>query len=78
MTDFPREVLAGFDVEVLHPDDLLERLIDLDVAAVCAAARQDRMSLKNPPKSVEECLADLERASIPRTAAILRLFREQL
>ena len=78
LADFPAEVLAEFDLEALHPDDLLERLIDLDVEAVCAAARQDRVSLKNPPKSVEEYLADLERAGIPRTVAALRPFGERL
>ena len=42
------------------------------------AARQDRVSLKNPPKSVDEYLADLERAGIPRTVAALRPFSERL
>jgi predicted nucleic acid-binding protein len=78
LADFPAEVLAEFDLEALHPDDLLERLIDLDVEAVCAAARQDRVSLKNPPKSVDEYLTDLERAGIPRTVAALRPFSERL
>jgi hypothetical protein len=78
LKDFPAEVLAEFDLEALHPDDLLERLIDLDAEAICAAARQDRGSLKNPPKSVEEYLADLERAGIPRTVAALRPFRDRL
>jgi predicted nucleic acid-binding protein len=78
LSDFPGEILARFDVEALHPDDLLERLIDLDLDAVCAAARQDRVSLKSPPKSVDEYLADLERAGIPRTAAALRPSRGRL
>src|SRR5262249_11983752 len=78
LADFPGEILAKFDIEALHPDDLLERLIDLDIETVCAAARQDRVSLKNPPRSVDEYLADLERAGIPRTAAALRPFPERL
>jgi PIN domain len=78
LADFPGEILAKFDIEALHPDDLLKRLIERDIETVCAAARQDRVSLKNPPKSVDEYLADLERAGIPRTAAALRPFRERL
>ena len=75
LADFPREILATFDIEALHPDDLLERLIDLDLEAVCAAAKRDRESLRNPPKSVDEYLVDLERAGIPRTVAALRPYR---
>lgn len=78
LADFPAQILAEFGIEALHPDDLLERLIDLDVEAVRAAARLDRLSLKNPPKSVDEYLADLERAGIPRTVAALRPFSERL
>lgn len=74
LADFPEEILGTFDIEPLHPDDLLERLIDLDFEAVCAAARQDRLSLKDPAKTVDEYLAELERAGIPRTAAALRPF----
>ena len=72
LADFPAQVLAGFGIEVLHPDDLLECLMDSDIGAVCEAARRDRVVLKNPPKSVEEYLAALEQAGIPRTADALR------
>ena len=70
--------MGKLGVEALHPDDLLGRLIDLDIETVCEAARQDRAPLRNPPKSPEEYLDDLEKAGIPRTAAALRPFREQL
>ena len=78
LADFPGEILGKVGIALLHPDDLLERLIDVDIETVCEAARQDRASLKNPPKSAAEYLADLERAGIPRTAAAMRPFRERL
>jgi hypothetical protein len=78
LADFPREIVAGFGIEVLHPDELLERLIDLDFEAVCEAARRDRATLKNPPKSIDNYLSDLERVGISRTAATLRSYRQIL
>jgi predicted nucleic acid-binding protein len=75
LAHFPAEILGKSDVEALHPDDFLERLIDLNLGIVCAAVRRHRASLKKPPKSVDEYLADLEKTGIPRTAAILRQYR---
>jgi hypothetical protein len=78
LADFPGEILGKFGIVALHPDDLLGRLINLDIETVCEAARDDRFSLKNPPKSPEEYLDGLEKAGIPRTAAALRPFCGQL
>lgn len=43
-------------------------------ARVLAAAREHRQGLKNPPKSVEEYLAALERVGLVGTVAALRPF----
>lgn len=72
LADFPQETLAKYDLEAVHPDEFIDRLLDLDFVSVCDAARRDRERLKNPPKSVDEYLADLERQGIPRTVAALR------
>jgi hypothetical protein len=74
LADFPPEVLAKYDIEALHPDDLVDRLLELDSEAVCGAVKLDRQSLKKPPKSVDEYLADLERQGLLRTVAMLRRF----
>jgi predicted nucleic acid-binding protein len=74
LVDFPAEVLAKYDIEALHPDELIDRLLDLDSEAVCAAVKLDRQSLKKPPKSVDEYLADLERQGLFQTVAMLRQF----
>ena len=74
LTDFPQEVLARYGIEALHPDELVDRLFEFDSVAVCAAVRLDRLSLKKPPRSVDEYLVDLERQGLTQTVAILREF----
>src|SRR5690606_10367687 len=43
--DFPAETLTPYDIESQHPDEFIENIIDLDTAAVLAAARQQRTQL---------------------------------
>jgi len=69
LADFPQEVLAKYDIEAMHPDEFIDRLLDLDSEAVRAAVKLDRESLKKPPKSVDEYLADLERQGLRQTVA---------
>ena len=53
-------------------------IMDLAPNRVCLAARRQRESLKNPPKTVEEFLAILEKQRLQRTVAQLRKFMESL
>lgn len=76
LRDFPREVLQTYGIEALHPDDFVLRLLDFDSSAVCLAARRQRQSLRQPPKSVAEYLSTLEAQSLTQTAARLRQFAE--
>jgi PIN domain-containing protein len=69
---FPAPALAPHGIEALHPDEFVLRLIERVPARVLAAARDHRQSLKNPPKSVEEYLAALERVGLVGTVAALR------
>jgi hypothetical protein len=71
---FPPSALAPYGIEALHPDDFVLRLIERVPARVLAAARDHRQSLKNPPKSVEEYLAALEKLGLVGTVAALRPF----
>ena len=43
---------------------------------VCTAAKKQRSSLKNPPMSVEDYLASLERQGLPQTVFSRREFAE--
>jgi PIN domain len=71
---FPATALAPYGVEALHPDEFVLRLTERVPARVLAAARDHRLSLKNPAKSVEEYLAALEKVGLTATVAALRPF----
>mgnify|MGYP002623161765 CR=1 FL=1 len=76
LDDFPAEVLEPLGVEVQHPDEFITHLIDLNPGVVCAAAKRQRASLKNPPRSVDEFLETLAQQRLPETVAHLREFAE--
>jgi hypothetical protein len=66
---FPAPALAPYGIEALHPDEFVLRLIERVPARVLAAARDHRQSLKNPPRSVDEYLAALEKLGLAGTVA---------
>lgn len=72
LKDFPQPALALFGIEAQHPDEFIRHLIDLNEIAVCTAVQQQRLALKNPPKSVEELLDILALQELPLTVAALR------
>jgi hypothetical protein len=76
LDDFPGEYLERFGIEPQHPDEFITHLIDLSAAAVCAAAKRHRASLKNPPKTVDEYLGTLANLQLPETVSRLREFGE--
>ncbi|QDU30837.1 hypothetical protein ETAA8_59860 [Anatilimnocola aggregata] len=76
LKDFPDSTLSKYGIEAMHPDDFINSQIGLSSAAVCGAAKRQRESLKNPPKSVEEYLQTLEAQGLPQTIAALRYYAE--
>jgi len=74
LKDFPDSELAQYDIEAQHPDDFLVCQIGLSEGTVCAAAKRHRASLQNPPRTVDEYLASLERHQLPQTVSRLREF----
>lgn len=76
LSDFPKETLAKYGIDAQHPDEFVMQLLDLAPSLVCAAAKKQRQSLKNPPLSVEQYLASLERQGLPQTIAALRPFAD--
>ncbi len=78
LADFPAEALKPHGIEARHPDEFIGRLIDEAPAVVCGAARQQRQSLKNPPLTVEQYLASLERQGLARTVGALRQFADAI
>lgn len=78
LRDFPDTALSPYGVKAEAPDTFVGALLDESPELVCTAARRQRSFLKNPPKSVEEYLAALERVGLPLTASKLRPFSNLL
>jgi predicted nucleic acid-binding protein len=74
LKDFPTDTLNPLGIEVLHPDEFVTRLLDLDAGAVCLAVKRQRESLKKPPKTIDELLATFEQCGLPQTVARLKEF----
>ncbi len=72
LKDFPNELLKPFEIEAQHPDDFLVQQLDFAPDVVCAAAKQQRAGLINPPLSVEQYLASLERQRLRQTVSRLQ------
>lgn len=70
--DFPAEIVAEHGIEVKDPDTFVLGMLVLRPEAVFAAARAQRANLRNPPRSVEEYLADLSGGGLKRFAEVLR------
>ena len=78
MRDFPPESLARHGIDAQHPDDFVGHLHDLAPGAVCAAVRDQRESLQNPPRSVRELLDTLLQLGLTSTVARLEGMLELL
>lgn len=72
LSDFPIEALELYGILPRHPDDFILHLIELNSAEVCAAARRQRSTLKNPPKSPDEYLETLVEQGLPQSVVRLR------
>jgi len=53
-------------------EDVNSQLIDLKPSEVLAAAKQQRLALRNPPKMVDAYLDSLLRQGLPNTVAFLK------
>lgn len=74
LKDFPPAILAKYDVEVIHPDDFILYQIELSPPVACTAIKNQRLSLKNPPKTVEEFLLILQKQQLPQTVSKLKQY----
>ena len=72
LRDFPASRLAPHALAAQHPDAFIADLFETDPEAVLAAVRGHRAALRNPPRSVSDYLAALERLGLSRTASLLR------
>jgi predicted nucleic acid-binding protein len=70
--DFPRDVLATWDIEPKRPDDFVLDQIDIDARVVYACVQQIVDSRTRRPETIEDVLAQLERSGLVDSAAALR------
>ena len=78
LDDFPEPALAGYGIGACHPDLFLVDQLNLDVERVYMAMRQHRASLRNPPKTVREYLATLERQGLSGFSQAVRHYAVEL
>ncbi len=78
LKDFPRDYLATFGIEPVHPDEFIVQQFDLHEAKIVSAVRQHRASLKRPPKSVQEYLETLAANGLVVTVDRLSDYEELL
>jgi predicted nucleic acid-binding protein len=76
--DFPATVLEPLGIESQHPDEFAENLLDLDPAAVIAAAQRQRSQLKNPTIDVDRFLDNLLRQGLVQTVKSLTTYKALL
>ena len=76
LKDFPETELTKYGIEALHPDDFISAQFDLGPGKVCVAAKRQRSSLKNPPKTVSEYLDILAKQRLPKTVSKLREYMD--
>lgn len=74
LVDFPADTLDAYGIQRQHPDEFIAHFLDVDAVAVCMAAKNQRESLRNPPKTVEDYLATLAGLSLPRTVVGLTAY----
>jgi hypothetical protein len=72
LVDFPSDALVKHNIVAVHPDVFLSTLFDSAVDVFCEAARLQRQSLKNPPKTIDEFLNTSQAVGLAQTAARLR------
>lgn len=78
LRDFPAETLAAYGIEAQHPDTFIAHLADLSLPQVAAVVRAARLSLRNPPVSVDELLDGYLALGLADTVTVLSPMRELL
>jgi predicted nucleic acid-binding protein len=70
---FPEAALRQWNVEAKSPDDFVLDQINIDARIVYSCVREIVNSRRNPPDTVDDVLAELERAGLVQSVAAVRL-----
>jgi hypothetical protein len=72
LSDFPEDALAQWGIGAWSPDEFLLELIDLDAKRVWGCLQRIADSRRNPPETIDDVLAHLERSGLIESTAALR------
>jgi predicted nucleic acid-binding protein len=72
LKDFPKEVLAAYNIEALHPDDFIMNQLELVPRDALLTIKQVRLRNKNPPINATDFILMIEKSGLPQTAQHLR------
>jgi predicted nucleic acid-binding protein len=78
LAHFPNTILQNYNIEAVSPDEFVSLLIPIASPIIIDVARDNRLSLTCPPKTVDQYLATLERQRLPKTVAFLREHRDRI
>jgi hypothetical protein len=78
LKDFPIKILNKYDIEAQHPDEFILHLIDLSPDIIYTTIKRHRLSLKNPPKKIDEYLNTLKKQSLNNTVDKLIFVKEYI
>ncbi len=70
---FPADVLDGFEIEAQTADEFVLNLVDLRPVLVATILQRQADALRNPPQTIDDVLATLEKVGLKRSVAELRL-----
>lgn len=71
LKDFPAATLDKHGVEVQHPDDFIMNQLELKPFEALEVIKRVRLRRRNPPCSVLDLIAMIERNGLPQTAQYL-------
>jgi predicted nucleic acid-binding protein len=78
LNDFPNTVLQSENVEAVSPDEFVQKLIPTTSPLIIDAARDNRLNLKYPPKTVEQYFETLEQQKLFKTVEFLRQHKDKI
>ena len=76
--DFPDAIAGAFGLEIVHPDDFVVNMIDLDESRALEVARRHREAMVQSNPTPDEYLAKFERCGLAKTANRLRNHKDCL
>ena len=72
LSDFPADYLRQWNIEAKSPDDFVLDQINIDDRVVFSCVQEIANDRKQPPKTVEDVLSELDNSGLVSSAAALR------